>query len=151
MVWANYIPWIVRFLEFPTFWQTDMPVVLSTYVHTCKLSITRKNSRNKRYPFHPLMVDNILSTVLELKRYLTQVYPSPHKGQALTLQSPAKLALANIVGRDADIAQIVFVHLLVNTLSLCLTSTGIIVATIARRRCRLHLSVGDYFKQVSYF
>ncbi len=55
------------------------------------------------------------------------------------------------VGRDADISQIVFVRLLVNTPSLCITSTGIIVATIARRRCRFHLSVGDYFKEVSYF
>jgi hypothetical protein len=55
------------------------------------------------------------------------------------------------VGRDADIAQIVFVHSLVNILSLCLTSTGIIVATITKRRCRFHLSFGDYFKEVSYF
>jgi hypothetical protein len=55
------------------------------------------------------------------------------------------------VGKDADIAQIVFAHLLVNTPSLCLTLTGIAVATIARRRCRFHLSIGDYFKEVSYF
>jgi hypothetical protein len=55
------------------------------------------------------------------------------------------------VGRDADIAQIIFVRLLVNTPSLCLTLTGIVVATIARRRCRFHLSVGDYIKEVSYF
>jgi hypothetical protein len=53
------------------------------------------------------------------------------------------------VGRDADIAQIVFIHLLVNTPSLRLTSTGIVIAIIARRRCRFHLSVGDYFKEVS--
>jgi hypothetical protein len=52
---------------------------------------------------------------------------------------------------DADIAQIVFVCSLVNTPSLRLTSTGIVVATIARRRCRFHLSAGDYFKEVSYF
>jgi hypothetical protein len=55
------------------------------------------------------------------------------------------------VGRDADIAQIVFVHLLVNTPSLCLTSTGIVAVTITRRRCRFHLSVGVYFKEASYF
>ncbi len=55
------------------------------------------------------------------------------------------------VGRDADIAQIAFVHFLVNTPSLCLTLTGIVVATIARKKCRFHLSVGDYFKEVSYF
>jgi hypothetical protein len=55
------------------------------------------------------------------------------------------------VGRDADIAQIVVVRSLVNTSSLRLTSTGIVVATMARRRCRFHLSVGDYFKEVSYF
>jgi hypothetical protein len=61
-----------------------------------------------------------------------------------------KLQLAT-VGRDADIAQIIFVRLLVNTPSLCLTSTGMIVAMIARRRCRFHLSVGDYLKEVSYF
>jgi hypothetical protein len=59
-------------------------------------------------------------------------------------------AISN-VGRDADIAQIVFVRSLVNTPSLCLTSTGIVIATIARRRCRFHLSVGVYFKEVSYF
>ncbi len=57
----------------------------------------------------------------------------------------------NTVGRDADIAQIVFVCLLVNTPSLCLTLTGIVVAMIARTRCRFHLSVGGYFKEVSYF
>ncbi len=55
------------------------------------------------------------------------------------------------VGRDADISQIVFVRLLVNTPSLCLTLTGIVIAMIARRRCRFHLSVGDYFKEMSYF
>ncbi len=55
------------------------------------------------------------------------------------------------VERDADIAQIVFVRLLVSAPSLCLTSTGIVVATIARRRYRFHLSFGDYFKEVSYF
>ena len=55
------------------------------------------------------------------------------------------------VGRDADIAQIVFVRSLVNTPSLRLTLTGIVIATIARRRCRFHLSVGDYFNEVSYF
>jgi hypothetical protein len=59
--------------------------------------------------------------------------------------------LSTNVGRDADIAQIVFVRLLVNTPSLCLTLTGIVIAMIARRKCRFHLSVGGYFKEVSYF
>ncbi len=55
------------------------------------------------------------------------------------------------VGRDADTAQIVFVCSFVNTTSLCLTLTGIVITMIARRRCRFHLSVGVYFKEVSYF
>jgi hypothetical protein len=50
-----------------------MPVVLSMYVHKCKLSMTRKNTRNDRCPFHPLMVDKILSTVLANKE-ITNIY-----------------------------------------------------------------------------
>jgi hypothetical protein len=45
----------------------DMPLILSTNVHTCKLSMIEKNTSNNRYPFHPLTVDKILSTVLANK------------------------------------------------------------------------------------
>ncbi len=33
------IPWMIKFLEFLPFRQTDLPTVLSTNVHTCQLSM----------------------------------------------------------------------------------------------------------------
>ncbi len=57
----------------------------------------------------------------------------------------------HLVGRDTDIAQIVFVCSLVNTPSLQLTSTGIVVVTIARRRCRFHLSLVIILKKWAIF
>ncbi len=73
-VWANYIPWMIRFLEFPPFWQTYMPLVLSTYIRMCKQIMTRKNTKNNRYPFHPPKLDKILSTVLANKEILYVVH-----------------------------------------------------------------------------
>jgi hypothetical protein len=55
---------MIRFLEFLPFWQTNMPVVLSTYVHMDEFSMMRKNTRKDKYPFHPQMVDEISSMIL---------------------------------------------------------------------------------------
>ncbi len=57
-------------MEFPLYWQTDMPLVLFKYVYMCELIMMKKNTRNNRYPFHPLKVDKILSMVLADKEIL---------------------------------------------------------------------------------
>ncbi len=44
---------MIRFLEFPPFWRTDiMPSVLSTYVQTFELIMTRNGERKQSVPYY---------------------------------------------------------------------------------------------------
>jgi hypothetical protein len=50
----------------------DMPMVLSTCIHTDELSMTRKNTKNDTYPLHQQTVNKILSMILADKEIFGQ-------------------------------------------------------------------------------